>query len=244
MDGNTRFVLVNSPHNPTGAVLTDSEMDFLHGFCAERGVQFISDEVYHPIYHGPETQSAARLPHATVMGDFSKALCLSGLRVGWIIERDAQRRERYRNARSYFTASNNVLGEGLAVLGVKHRDVIFGRARRVAEANLKILDRLFNEHGEILRWVRPRGGMVAFPWLAGEGDTREFCVRLAKRGVLIAPGDCFRMPRHFRIGFAASGDRFAQAIDRLSEFLGTETEAGSPDPLGSRPSTVLTVSAR
>src|SRR4051794_19696242 len=80
VDRNTRFVLVNSPHNPTGAVLTDQEMDSLHDFCVNRGVQFISDQVYHPIYHGPETRSAARLPQATVLGDFSKALCLSGLR--------------------------------------------------------------------------------------------------------------------------------------------------------------------
>jgi aspartate/methionine/tyrosine aminotransferase len=63
-------------------------MQDLHDFCVERGIQFVSDQVYHPIYHGPETQSAARLPHATVIGDFSKALCLSGLRIGWMIDRD------------------------------------------------------------------------------------------------------------------------------------------------------------
>ena len=49
---------------------------------------FVSDEVYHPIYHGARPSSAARLPHATVLGDFSKALCLSGLRIGWVVERD------------------------------------------------------------------------------------------------------------------------------------------------------------
>ena len=49
VDQNTRIVLVNSPHNPTGAVLSDKEMESLHDFCAERGIQFISDEVYHRI---------------------------------------------------------------------------------------------------------------------------------------------------------------------------------------------------
>jgi aspartate/methionine/tyrosine aminotransferase len=118
VDGNTRIVLVNSPHNPTGAVLSDQEMESLHDFCAERGIQFVSDEVYHPIYHGVESRSAARLPHATVLGDFSKALCLSGLRVGWMVERDAARRRRYLNARSYFTVSNTTLGERLATLAL------------------------------------------------------------------------------------------------------------------------------
>jgi aspartate/methionine/tyrosine aminotransferase len=221
VDRNTRFVLVNSPQNPTGAVLGDQDMERLHDFCVERGVQFISDEVYHPVYHGAETRSAARMPHATVLGDFSKALCLSGLRVGWIIERDPARRERYTNARTYFTASNAALSERLAVLALQHREEIYSRARRIAADNLKLLDQVFAEHGDVLRWVRPRGGMTAFPWLAAGGDTREFCRGLAQRGVLVAPGDCFGMPRHFRLGFAASGERFRAAIERVSEFLST-----------------------
>ena len=70
VDRNTRLVLVNSPHNPTGAVIGDAEMQSLHDLCADRGVQFVSDEVYHPIYHGlfdhdVESRTAARLPHAT-----------------------------------------------------------------------------------------------------------------------------------------------------------------------------------
>src|SRR6185369_211013 len=81
VDRNTRIVLVNSPHNPTGSVISESEMETLHDFCAGRGIQLVSDQVYHPIYHGAGMRSAVRLPHATVLGDFSKALCLSGLRV-------------------------------------------------------------------------------------------------------------------------------------------------------------------
>ena len=48
IDTRTRFVLVNSPHNPTGTVLSQAEMEDLHDFCANRGVQFIVDQVYHP----------------------------------------------------------------------------------------------------------------------------------------------------------------------------------------------------
>jgi aspartate/methionine/tyrosine aminotransferase len=218
-DRNTRLVLVNSPQNPTGSVLSDGEMEGLHDFCADRQVQFVSDEVYHPIYHGAAGRSAARLPHATVLGDFSKALCLSGLRVGWIVERDAKRRERYLNARSYFTVSNAALSERLATLALQHRESIYSRARRVAGANLALLDQVFAEHRDVLRWVRPSGGMTVFPWLADGGDAREFCRGLAQCGVLVAPGDCFGMSSHFRLGFAASGDRFADAIKRFSSFV-------------------------
>jgi aspartate/methionine/tyrosine aminotransferase len=221
-DANTRILLVNSPHNPSGAVMSDREMESLHDFCVERGIQFVSDEVYHPIYHGEAMRSASRLPHATVLGDFSKALCLSGLRIGWLIERNAERRKRYMNARAYFTVSNTAAGERLAALALRHRETIYGRARKVAAANLALLDPIMKEHSDLLRWVRPQGGMTAFPWLASGADAREFCRRLAKRGVLIAPGDCFGMPAHFRLGFAATGARFSLALERFAEFLRSE----------------------
>jgi aspartate/methionine/tyrosine aminotransferase len=225
VDGGTRFVLVNSPHNPTGAVLNDQEMESLHDFCADRGVQFVVDQVYHPIYHGATTRSAARLEHATVLGDFSKALCLSGLRVGWIIERDERRRERYLNARSYFTVSNTVIGERLATIAAHHGSAIYARAQQAAQANLGLLDRLFNEHTGAFGWVRPRGGMTAFPWLVDGSDARDFCRRLAKHGVLMAPGDCFGMTSHFRLGFGKSGNNFPLALERLTEFLRSEVAA-------------------
>src|SRR5579864_2422752 len=111
VDTKTKLILVNSPHNPTGAPLSDADMRSLHDFAAERGVQFVSDEVYHPIYHGRETASAARLPLATVIGDFSKAFSLSGLRLGWIIEPNSHRRELYLGTREYFTISNSPITE-------------------------------------------------------------------------------------------------------------------------------------
>jgi aspartate/methionine/tyrosine aminotransferase len=217
VDSNTKLVLVNTPHNPTGSVPTNEELEALCDFCAERGVPFVSDEVYHPIYHGPAMKTAARLRHATVLGDFSKALCLSGLRLGWIIEQDAQRRARYLNARNHFTICSNALGERLAVLALAHSDAIYSRARRVASENLALLDDLFAKHCDVLRWHRPRGGMTAFPWIEGMSDTRDFCERLLKRGVMIVPGDCFAMPSHFRLGFAAAGQQFPRALEHVAE---------------------------
>ena len=225
VDGATKFVLVNSPHNPTGSVVSEAEMEALHDFCADRRVPFVSDEVYHPIYHGPAMRSAARLPHATVLSDFSKALCLSGLRIGWMIERDTHRREQYLNARSYFTVSGTVLGEHLAALGARHREVIYDRARRIAQTNLRFLDTLFSEHADRFRWVRPAGGMTAFPWLASGANAREFCREMLQHGVLITPGDCFGMPAHFRLGFAASGESFARGIERFGEVLKSKVAA-------------------
>ncbi len=230
-DRNTRLLLVNSPHNPTGGVLSDAEVESLHDFCAGAGVQFVCDQVYHPIYHGPATRTAARLPQATVLGDFSKALCLSGLRTGWIVEPDPARRRQYLNARSYFTVSNTVLGERLATLALDRHESIYARARRIASANLALLESFVGEHRDLVGWVRPNGGMTAFPRLTSAADARPFCREATQHGILLAPGDCFGMPAHFRIGFAASGERFAAAIERLEEFAADESATYRPSSI-------------
>ena len=68
--------------------------------------------------------------------------------------------------------------------------------------------------------------MTAFPWLAGGGDGREFCARMLRHGIMLAPGDCFGMPSHFRIGFAASGEKFAAGLERLDGVLAGRAAAG------------------
>jgi aspartate/methionine/tyrosine aminotransferase len=224
VDRNTKLILVNSPHNPTGATLTGAEMRLLHDFAAEREVQFVVDEVYHPLYHGQENASASALPHATVLGDFSKAFCLSGLRVGWIVERNRDRIEQYLNARSYFTVSNTTIGEAMALCAVRNRETIFSRLREVATSNLKTLDAFFKRTSDVLGWVRPQGGMTGFPWLIGERDSRAFCETAARNGILLAPGDCFGMPNHFRLGFAAVEAGFSDALSELEALIRSETQ--------------------
>jgi aspartate/methionine/tyrosine aminotransferase len=218
-DARTKLILINSPHNPTGATISDADMDRLHEFTSVRGIQLVSDEVYHPIYHGRETKSAARLPQATVIHDFSKAFPLAGLRTGWMIEHDRNRREQYWNARAYFSISNNTAGEMLAEIAMRNRDTVLKKTQGAASLNLERLDRFMAEHRETLGWIRPQGGMTAFPWLVSGENARPFCEAAAERGILLAPGDCFDVPSHFRLGFAASGDDFPKALDQLGGFV-------------------------
>jgi aspartate/methionine/tyrosine aminotransferase len=218
-DRRTKLILVNSPHNPTGSTISDAELDSLHEFTSSRGIQLVSDEVYHPIYHGQATRSASRLPHATVIHDFSKAFPLSGVRTGWMIEHDSRRRERYWNARAYFSISNNTAGEMLAEIAMRHRDIVLGKTQDTAARNLRQLAGFMSEHRETLGWIAPRGGMTAFPWLVNGENSRAFCRAAAERGILLAPGDCFDAPSHFRLGFAAITDKLPDALNRLGEFV-------------------------
>jgi aspartate/methionine/tyrosine aminotransferase len=219
VDKNTKLILVNSPHNPTGATMSDAELDSLHEFTASREIQLVSDEVFHPIYHGQATRSASRLPHATVIHNFSKAFPLSGVRTGWMIEHDPRRRECYWNARTYFSISNNTAGEMLAEIAMRHRNIVLGKTQETATQNLRQLAAFMSEHRETVGWIPPRGGMTAFPWLVSGENSRAFCRAAAELGILLVPGDCFDAPSHFRLGFAAMTDKFPDALNRLGEFI-------------------------
>jgi aspartate/methionine/tyrosine aminotransferase len=223
-DANTKLILVNRPHNPTGSTLDEASLGSLHDFAAERGIQFIVDEVYHPIYSGAAAPSAAALQHVTVLGDLSKALCLSGLRIGWVVERDRHRAEQYCDAKAYFTISNSSITEALAAAAVNHSEAIYARARQTVAANLALLDGFFSRLSDVLGWVRPTGGMTAFPWLLDGSDSRALCEHLAARGLLLAPGDCFGMPAHFRLGFgsidAGYSDALAELEHQIREYAG------------------------
>jgi aspartate/methionine/tyrosine aminotransferase len=213
VDGTTRLVIVNSPHNPTGSVMPPADVERLSASLAERGIPLVVDEVYHPLYFGTPVPSVAKVPNTIVVRDLSKALSLSGLRIGWIIDRDARRRAHLSNLRSYFTVSGSPIAEMLAVHALAHQEEILSRLEEVTRQNLAKLDDFMSTHRHTLGWVRPSGGTVAFPWRLDEADARPMCEALAREGVLVAPGDCFEAAAHFRVGFGAQAVGFQQALD-------------------------------
>ena len=182
----------------------------------------MADEVYHPLYEGQPLPTAAAQPGAIVVGDFSKALCLSGLRLGYLIDRDRERRERWLRARMHFTITSPALSEALGLLALRNREKVLARARfRVAENRAAFTQTVERLRG-LLAWVAPRGGTTAFPWLTFTEDSRPFAEALAAEGVLVAPGDCFGttpdVARHFRVGLGAS-DGFAEALPVLERVV-------------------------
>jgi aspartate/methionine/tyrosine aminotransferase len=216
----TRLVLVNTPHNPTGSVMPQTELARLAANLEQRLIPLVVDEVYYPLYHSaPVSASAAQLLNTIVVGDLSKALSLPGLRIGWLIDRDARRRERLIDLRSYFTISGSPLTEAIAAHALANRDEILARLRAVAAANLVALADFMSTHDDTLAWVAPAGGTTVFPWLRDGSDARDLCVALANAGVLFAPGYCFDAPEHFRLGFGTQSEGFAQALNIASETL-------------------------
>ncbi len=213
------LALVNSPHNPTGSVMARGEVERLAAALKSKGAPLIVDEVYHPLYFGAPGRSAADIDNVIVVGDMSKALSLPGLRTGWLIDRDKERRKRIVNARGYFTISTSPLLETLAAHALRNRDDILSRVRNVSRANLDQLAGFMARHSETLEWVPPKGGTVSFPWFKDGRNARPFCEAAAAAGVLIVPGDCFGGPNHVRIGFGAQEEGYEHALSIMSELL-------------------------
>ena len=212
VDATTRAVFVNTPHNPAGSVMPHAEQRKLADALAARGIPLIVDEVYHPLYFGAPAPSATSLPNTIVLGDFAKALSIPGLRIGWLIDRDAQRREVLLDMRSYFTISGSPLTEAIGAHALAHAPSIIARLNQVARGNLALLSRFMDEHRAVLGWAPPEGGTTCFPWLRDGRDARPLCEALAQAGVLAAPGDCFEMPAHFRLGYGAMREGYAEAL--------------------------------
>jgi aspartate/methionine/tyrosine aminotransferase len=219
IDGGTALALVNSPHNPTGSAMRRVEIETLAQALSARVIPLIVDEVYHPLYFGAEVASASGIANTIVVGDMSKALSLAGLRMGWIIDADPERRKRIIDARSYFTISGSPILEAIAVVALRNRNAILSRLTSVVEANLALLDGFMQRHADTLSWVRPTGGTVAFPWFRDGSNSRPWCEALAGQGVLVAPGDCFGAPDHFRLGFGAQSEGFGEALELASIML-------------------------
>jgi aspartate/methionine/tyrosine aminotransferase len=222
-DSRTKLILVNTPHNPSGALVDESAIKELDAFAQRTGIALVVDEVYHPIYHGETRRSAGEYTRASVLGDFSKSFSLPGLRIGWILERDARRRSELENAHGYFTVSASMLGELLAEVAARNRETVWNRARSVSAANLALLTQWCAENEEWIEWLRPRGSMTAFPRLRGVADAQPFCVAAAERGVLLAIGEAFGAPAHFRIGFGLEMPRYREALATLSEVLAVQS---------------------
>jgi aspartate/methionine/tyrosine aminotransferase len=216
---NCVLALVNSPHNPTGAVMERTQIEAVASKLGVKGARLVVDEVYHPLYFGTPQPSAANIDDVIVVGDMSKTLSLPGLRTGWLITSDSALRARAIDARSYFTVSGSPLLEALACEALNHRQAIIKNLQEVAVRNVAQFKSFMDRLSGSLGWVPPAGGTVAFPWFKDGRDARPYCEAAASRGVLVAPGDCFQAPSHFRVGFGAQVHGYDRALAILAELL-------------------------
>jgi aspartate/methionine/tyrosine aminotransferase len=218
----TRLIYINSPHNPTGTHMPPEVFARVVELAAECGAALLSDEVYRGLEHDP----AARLPaacdaygHALSLGAVSKAHGLPGLRVAWLASRDAGLLERVKEIKLYTTICSSAPSELLVALALRHADELVGRSRELVLANLPLIEDFVTRRAELLEWVAPTAGPIAFPCVRAACDVERWCERTAERcGVLVLPGSVYGEPRHLRLGFGRAN--LPEALERLDAHLG------------------------
>jgi aspartate/methionine/tyrosine aminotransferase len=217
----TRAIVVNTPHNPTGFQFARDSFGALVDFARRHGLLLFVDEVYRGLEHAPETRLPAVCDvyeKGVSLGVMSKSLGLPGLRIGWIATHDRDVFERMAAFKDYLTICNSAPSEFLATLALRHREKLLDRNRRLAVAHLRLLDAFFERHRERFRCVLPKAGCIAFPRLRS-GDAEALAERaLDRAGVLLAPGKQFDYaPEFFRIGFGRAN--FPEALERFESVL-------------------------
>ena len=219
---NTRAIVVNCPHNPTGYLMDAAKQRELVEIAREHNLLLFSDEVYREL----EYDTADRLPaacdlyeNAVSLGVMSKTYGLAGLRIGWVASRNRSILERIVAYKDYLSMCNSAPSEFLATLALRHRESLVARNLEIIGQNLPILDSFFERHSSIFNWWRPKAGTIAFPSLKTGQPVEDFCLELVDwTGVLLIPGSLFDYGnRHFRIGFARRN--MPEALARLEDYL-------------------------
>jgi aspartate/methionine/tyrosine aminotransferase len=221
----TRMVMVNFPHNPTGASITSEQQRELIRLTARVGAYLVWDMALAALSHdGPPLPDPHLLyERAVSIGTLSKAYGLAGLRVGWC-QAAPEVIEQFVHLRDYTTLYLSRLVELIAAKAVESADEILRVRLPQVQVNLEILDHWIDKHAELTEWVRPRGGVTAFPHFRHVSNVGDFCRRLAEeRGVLLVPGRCFDCAGHVRLGFGGPTTAFQEALNRLSCMLRAES---------------------
>lgn len=218
---NTKAIVINTPHNPTGYLMSLETYQETWQIARSRGILFFCDEVYRESEHDP----ADRLPAACDLGDLgvslgvmSKTYGLAGLRIGWIATQNPDLYQKISHLKDYTTICNSAPSEFLAELALRHREELVARNLGIITGNLELLDGFFAQYGDFFSWVKPKAGPIAFPHLIGR-DVDEFCDNLVKdQGVMVLPGTVYSHPgNNFRIGFGRKN--MPEALSRLEDFL-------------------------
>jgi aspartate/methionine/tyrosine aminotransferase len=219
----TRLIVINSPHNPTGAMLTAGEIQQVYTLAQSAGAMVLSDEAYRWLtvpggYEAPPPMYNLG-PAGISVGTFSKPFGLPGLRIGWMAA-PAEIATACWAMRDYISLSPGKLNDALAVIAFEHRDKIVQRNEAIIGTNLSTAKRWIAEHADILSWSPPRGGLLALLRYNLDLPSLELANKLADEySVMLAPGSAFGFEHHLRIGIGQKPSVFNAGLERVSDCL-------------------------
>ena len=211
-----KLVVANFPHNPTGYLPGVEDVQEMARLCDEAGTLFFCDEMYRELSlfgRDPLPAAATLSGTAISLGGLSKSFGLPGLRMGWLASRNKTMLKAAARIKDYTTICSSGVVEFLARAALTAEERLVERARLIVEENIKRSRHLFTEH-ELLQWIEPSGGSVAFPrYLGAEGSSALSQRLIQERNTLMLPGTLFGFDdNHFRVGLGRKG--YENALNR------------------------------
>ncbi len=223
IDSKTKLVVLNIPHNPTGAVISESKLKTILSWAEEGDFWVLCDEVYHDfaLYSKIIPPYGRSLSKRVIsVGSMSKAYGLSGLRLGWI----AGPKDIISSCwewNDYTSISNSPISDYLATFALKNTHKVMARNLDIARKNLALFTDWLKEHEVFFDYVKPKAGVLMFLRLKNVPlSTEELCKDLFKKyKLLMVPGECFDMPGFLRIGFGNDTHMFKAGLEIFSKYL-------------------------
>jgi aspartate/methionine/tyrosine aminotransferase len=221
-NGPVKGVLVASPANPTGTMMTPEALAELVSYCEDEGIWFISDEIYHGlVYEGQQATALSTSDNVILINSFSKYYCMTGWRIGWMILPECLMRPAERIAQSLYISPPEL-------------SQIAATAAFDATAELELVKAGYAANRSMLLECLPRIGFDRLLPVDGAfyvyADIGGFCddslaftrSMLTEAGIAATPGADFD-PVHgasfMRFSFAGATADIAEALDRLAVWM-------------------------
>jgi aspartate/methionine/tyrosine aminotransferase len=237
VDGPLDGLILASPANPTGTVLSRDDLSSIVHACATAGIRLVSDEIYHDITYGLSAPSALELTSdAIVINSFSKYYSMTGWRLGWMVLPEELVRPVECLAQNLFI-SPPTLSQVAAVHAFDASEELDGHVARYARNRARILEAL--PQMGIERWGPSDGAFYLYADISRfSRDSESFCRRmLEESGVATTPGTDFDPEQgnlFLRISFAGAEEDISRAMDAMGGWLkgipGVSSPAGSRRP--------------
>ena len=205
----TKAVLLSTPSNPTGAVISPATQHAIAKLCRERGLVLLSDEIYRAFHY--DTLPASPATHdgnVLVLEGFGKTYGITGWRLGWAhgpkrLINEMAKLQQF----TFVCAPSMVQAAGVAALDFDVTGIVDDYRRK--------RDLLIEGLADLYEFAKPGGAFYLFaktPW----GTGGEFVAEAIRNNLLIIPGSVFSgRDTHFRVSYAASDETLRRGIDIL-----------------------------
>jgi aspartate/methionine/tyrosine aminotransferase len=217
----TRLLVLNYPHNPTGAVLSPSDRRTILEMLREYDCYLLLDDVAqginpHDLDLGHDFLS---FPKSVVVSVLSKSFGLGGIRIGWAITSNGTLREQLTAFKTGHSICTSVVDERLAIVALRNRQTILRRNNDLVLQNSLLFEEFAQRHQDHVAWLQPAAGMLTMVSVNCQGTVEDWCMSVAREsGVSLLPGSLFGQPGNWiRLGLGQAD--FSEALAALESYF-------------------------